>query len=204
VGKDLCIDASGGPKIGCQRPRDFSPGEAPVTFEGAGGGDRYYLAGPVTARVSRVSVVLSDGAVLRLEPVRFGLLRWVGVMLPTRVGLAEVIAYSAGREIAHAIPFQGAREAMPRHRGVVAPRPAWPGQDQQAGRIRRERGPRLVGHDARRSLGLLHHRAGIGPRLEPGVLVFCQLRGRRADVIVGSAGSRAAAAVVVHRTGSPT
>jgi hypothetical protein len=121
MGKDLCLGASGGPSMGCQRSRDFSPGEAPVTFEGAGGGDRYYLAGPVSARVSRVSVVLSDGAVLRLEPVRFGSLRWVGVMLPTRVGLAEVIAYSAGREIAHAIPFQGTHGAMPSIVGWLRP-----------------------------------------------------------------------------------
>jgi hypothetical protein len=106
TGQRLCIVPSDGIGQGCQQA-DSVPvsGPSPVTFLGGGDSRRYYLAGPVATRVTRVSIRLTNGVVLRLWPVRYGTRRWVGVELPGTPRIARATAYAGTREIAYAVPF---------------------------------------------------------------------------------------------------
>lgn len=67
------------------------------------------LAGTVYGRVqrnvTRVDVEYSDGAILRLYPVRAFGSRWIAVAVPPPLRLLEVIAYAGKAEIEHSGPF---------------------------------------------------------------------------------------------------
>jgi hypothetical protein len=61
--------------------------------------------GPVHAGVDRVSLRLSDGAVMILHPVEVFGHKWIGVVLPSGLGPVKAVAYSRDAELAHAVPF---------------------------------------------------------------------------------------------------
>ena len=112
-GKNLCVGTSADvPQSGCG-PSDSYAATWPATLDGSGGGAVNALYGAVTARVTRVSVVLSDDVVLNLRPVGFGGQRWIGVELPAKLTVVKVVAYSRGGELAYAIPFTAARGGLP-------------------------------------------------------------------------------------------
>lgn len=61
--------------------------------------------GPVHTNVDRVSLRLSDGAVLILHPVEAFGHKWIGVVLPPGLGPVKAVAYSREAELAHAVAF---------------------------------------------------------------------------------------------------
>lgn len=61
--------------------------------------------GPVQADVDRVSLRLSDRAVLILRPVEVFGHRWIGVVLPAGLAPEKAVVYSREKELAHAVPF---------------------------------------------------------------------------------------------------
>lgn len=133
MGKKLCIEASEGPGMACQTPSEYRTSGAPASLQGGGDQHRYFLAGPVAARVRQVRFVLSDGAVLRAGSVRYGQQRWIGVEMPTRLRITEAIAYSAAGEVGHAIPFYNSPVAVPTF--VTWQRPGQTGQPRITRRI---------------------------------------------------------------------
>jgi hypothetical protein len=65
--------------------------------------------GPVWHGVARVDIRLTDDAVLHLHPVPGYGLRWVAVVLPARLKIATIAAYSAHGEIAYAVLNHGGK-----------------------------------------------------------------------------------------------
>ena len=61
--------------------------------------------GPVRDDVDRLTLRLSDGAVLVLRPVEMLGRRWIGLILPPGLAPAKAVAYSRSAELAHSIPF---------------------------------------------------------------------------------------------------
>jgi hypothetical protein len=61
--------------------------------------------GPVRRDVTRISVKLSDGTVLNLRPFSSSGLRWIGLVVPGQLRIAEAVAYSGQRELGYTIPF---------------------------------------------------------------------------------------------------
>jgi hypothetical protein len=111
--KQLCVGTSGEvPQAGCG-PLSSYAATWPATIDASGGGSTNALFGIVATQVSRVSVELSDGVVLDLQPVRFSRYRWIGVELPTKLAVVNAVAYSRSRELAYAIPFTAKQGAMP-------------------------------------------------------------------------------------------
>jgi len=102
AGKDICVYTSGSPGMDCGV--DWTQPSWPISFSSAGSAV-YASVGTVSPQVSRVDVVLSDEAVLRLDPVRFGRARWIGVEVPARLPIGRLIAYSRHGVLAYAIPF---------------------------------------------------------------------------------------------------
>lgn len=113
MGKRLCIEASDGPGMACQRPGAFRTSGAPVSLQGGGDVSRYFLAGPVASTVRQVRLVLSDRAVLRVDSVRYGRQRWIGMEMPGELRIMKAIAYSVHGEVGHAIPFYESRAGIP-------------------------------------------------------------------------------------------
>jgi hypothetical protein len=102
AGMDICVYASGAPDLGCGI--EWTQPSWPISFSSAGSVVTASV-GTVSAQVSRVDVVLSDGAVLKLDPVRFGRARWIGLEVPRRLTVGRLIAYSRHGVLAYAIPF---------------------------------------------------------------------------------------------------
>src|SRR5262245_58352128 len=65
------------------------------------------LFGPVQPDVARVSMRLSDGAVLNLYPVEAYGHRWIGLVLPEGLWPVKAVAFSRNTEIVHSVPFVG-------------------------------------------------------------------------------------------------
>jgi hypothetical protein len=65
------------------------------------------LFGPVQADVTRVSMRLSDGAVVELHPVAAFGHRWIGIALPAALTPVEAIAYAGSKELGHSVPYVG-------------------------------------------------------------------------------------------------
>ena len=65
------------------------------------------LFGPVRPGVTRVSMRLSDGAVVELHPVAAFGHRWIGIALPAALTPVEAIAYAGSKELGHAVPYAG-------------------------------------------------------------------------------------------------
>ena len=76
----------------------------PVTLWHNGGPDFF---GPVQPDVARLSMRLSNGAVLNLYPVEAFSHRWIGVVLPEGLWPVKAVAFSRDSEIAHSVPFVG-------------------------------------------------------------------------------------------------
>jgi hypothetical protein len=113
-GKYLCARTSGNSLSGNDcGPSDSYAATDPVTLIGTGNGRISALYGTVTGQVRRVSIVLSDGVALDLRPVRFSGDRWVGLELPVKLAVTQVVAYSRSGELAHAIPFTAVRGGLP-------------------------------------------------------------------------------------------
>lgn len=66
------------------------------------------LYGQVRPTVTKVSVRLSDGDLVKLRPVTAYGRHWIGLVLPEGLLVAKVTAYSGGREIAHSVPYVAA------------------------------------------------------------------------------------------------
>ena len=69
------------------------------------GGPAFF--GPVRRDVARVSMRLSDGAVLNLYPVEAYGHRWIGIVLPEGLWPVKAVAFSRHTEIVHSVPFVG-------------------------------------------------------------------------------------------------
>jgi hypothetical protein len=65
------------------------------------------LFGPVRPGVTRVSMRLSDGAVVELHPVAAFGHRWIGIALPAALTPVEAIAYAGSKELGHSVPYVG-------------------------------------------------------------------------------------------------
>jgi hypothetical protein len=65
------------------------------------------LYGPVLPAVTRVTMRMSDGVVLVLDPVEVFGHRWIGLMLPGSLTPVEAIAYAGRKEVGHAVPYVG-------------------------------------------------------------------------------------------------
>jgi hypothetical protein len=126
--KGLCVVSSGNlPQNGCSSPRDYATAW-PATLNGSGGGSTESLYGIAARQVKRISIELSDGAVLNLHPVRIAGRDWIGLELPSKLSVTRLVAYSRTGELAYAIPFNAARGALPSVQawlrpGEAAPRP---------------------------------------------------------------------------------
>lgn len=82
------------------------PGRSdPVSFTGTSDGFTDAQFGPVSAAVSYVTVRLADGTALTLHPVSVYGTRFVGYVVPRRVKVSRITAYSARGELASTIPF---------------------------------------------------------------------------------------------------
>jgi hypothetical protein len=66
---------------------------------------RASAVGTVARNVTRLTLQMANGTLLDLHPVAYRGQRWVAVMLPARLPVLDVVAYSGSGEIAHAIPF---------------------------------------------------------------------------------------------------
>jgi len=79
----------------------------PASFEGGSNGSRSdaMIAGTVSAGVTQLDLSLPDGEKVMLTPVRWGGLRWIGVLLPPDVRIVRAVAYAGGRELAYSVPF---------------------------------------------------------------------------------------------------
>lgn len=114
-GRNLCAKTSGNLPLG----NDCAPSESyaglwPATLVATGGGSTEALYGTVAGKVSRISIVLSDDAVLNLHPVSFAGHQWIGLGLPSELAMTRVVAYSRGGEqLAYAIPFTAGRASLP-------------------------------------------------------------------------------------------
>jgi len=111
-GKDLCVQPSLDLGDSCGSPGSYGA-NWPATLDGFGGNHANALYGIVAHQVSRVSVALSDGAVLDLTPVTFADRRWIGVEIPAGLEVTKLVAYARGGELAHAIPFTAAPGGLP-------------------------------------------------------------------------------------------
>jgi hypothetical protein len=86
----------------------FTSPTDPADFTSAGGGGRggsMMLAGPVQSDVTRVTVGLPGGRILALTPVRYGRLRYVGVVIPYGLPIVRAVAYDGSRELAYSVPY---------------------------------------------------------------------------------------------------
>lgn len=69
------------------------------------GGQVLAMAGQVRKDVVQLVLRLPGGTRLELDPVRWHGHRWVGAVVPARMQLGSITAYSSRGEIAYAIPF---------------------------------------------------------------------------------------------------
>jgi hypothetical protein len=93
------------PEFAVSNEPDGSPAAVTSAGGGAGGNSLNMLVAAVRADVSEVTMRLPRGTVIDLHPVAFHGQRWVGVVLPGRLQIIKVVAYSRHREVGYAIPF---------------------------------------------------------------------------------------------------
>lgn len=117
----LCVGTSGNlPRAGCGDKYSYALAW-PVTLDGSGGSGVNALYGKVARQVQRVSIELSDGAVLNLHPVSFDRQRWIGVELPAKLTVTQAVAYSRSGVLRYAIPFTAARGSLPSFQAWLRP-----------------------------------------------------------------------------------
>lgn len=80
----------------------------PVGFASIGSGPAQALYGPVAPGVTRVTVTLAGGTMLRLRPTEAYRQRYVAFAIPLPLAIIRVVAYSARGEISEAVPFNTA------------------------------------------------------------------------------------------------
>ena len=84
------------------------PGRRPARFSAGLGGPNARLlmvAGGVRRDVTAVTVQVAGSPSLHLIPVRFMGRLWVGMVLPAKLQVTNIIAYTAAGEIGHTVPF---------------------------------------------------------------------------------------------------
>ena len=86
-------------------------GPDPISL-GALGGTLQAYYGAVRRDVTSVEVTLGDGSKFRLQPVTVFGHRLIGFETPLREAVGRIVAYSGHRELAYAIPYNGAGVAM--------------------------------------------------------------------------------------------
>jgi hypothetical protein len=91
-----------GATVACQA---YTPPDGIATFTGVGGEGYTTEFGPVKPAVTRVTVVLGDGQLLVLHPVRAAGLRWVAFPVPAGTEVLRLTAYAGRAELGYAIPF---------------------------------------------------------------------------------------------------
>jgi hypothetical protein len=102
-GPDPVATAAGLPATGRLGTRPG--GSDPVTLHVARSGARRLLAGPVSPAVAYLTMRLADGTTYRLYPVAWHGHRYVGLVVPWNLPVAQFTAYSRRGELAYAIPF---------------------------------------------------------------------------------------------------
>lgn len=95
-----------GPGLPFSNLTDMSPGGDPANLGGAGTGTREALAGRVRRDVSYLAMNQRDGSSVDLPVVRWHGQRWTGIIIPPRMPLSTVVAYSTHGELAYAVPFR--------------------------------------------------------------------------------------------------
>jgi hypothetical protein len=95
---------AGGPGLRPFQPSASTSGD-PAGLDEASTGDKTIMAGPVQRDVTHVTMNLSGGSVLDLRPVVWHGRWWVAAVLPTRLPILRVTAYSRSGELSYAIPF---------------------------------------------------------------------------------------------------
>jgi hypothetical protein len=114
MGKNLCVGISAKlPDANCGAADAVATAGWPTILEAIGNGATNALYGISAGQVRQVNLVLSDGAVLDLRPVRFARHHWVGVELPAKLAVTRVVAYSRTGELAYAIPFTAVQGGLP-------------------------------------------------------------------------------------------
>jgi hypothetical protein len=94
----------------------------PANLDGFTEGQLAGAVGPVRNDVARLTLRLSNGTVFSLRPITWHGARWVGFVVPQRLRMGPLTAYSRrGSEIAHAIPFgtDYVSWLRPGHRGMA-------------------------------------------------------------------------------------
>jgi hypothetical protein len=94
-----------GPGLASFSVATLTIGGAPVGFNSVGSSSRTALVAVVAKDVTDVAMSLPGGTVLDLHPVAYRGHRWVAVVVPTRLRIVNAVAYSAGGEIAYAVPY---------------------------------------------------------------------------------------------------
>lgn len=83
-----------------------TPKDQPADLSYASTGSLTALYGTVARDVSVLTVRLPGEPVLRLHPVAWRGLRWVAVVIPTSLPVANIAAYSSHGELGHSVPFR--------------------------------------------------------------------------------------------------
>jgi hypothetical protein len=96
-----------GPGLSFGNMGDASPAGQPANLDGVGSSSRITMTGRAEKSISYLALHLPLGRVTYLKPARWHGQQWVGVELPSNPRLASVVAYSAGGEVAYAVPFSG-------------------------------------------------------------------------------------------------
>lgn len=79
----------------------------PANLEATREGALTVAVGGVASDVTDLAVHLANGTVLNVRPVTWHGYRWAAVVVPTRLPIVDVVAYSRHGELAHAVPFGG-------------------------------------------------------------------------------------------------
>jgi hypothetical protein len=100
-----------GATVACQA---YTPPDGIATFTGVGGEGYTTEFGPVKPAVTRVTVVLGDGQLLVLHPVRAAGLRWVAFPVPAGTEVLRLTAYAGRTGLRHTVhrPRRGLQRAQ--------------------------------------------------------------------------------------------
>jgi hypothetical protein len=77
----------------------------PATLDAGSSGALTAAFGGVASDVTDLALHLANGTVLNVRPVTWHGDRWAAVVVPTRLRIVAVVAYSRHGELAHAVPF---------------------------------------------------------------------------------------------------
>jgi hypothetical protein len=116
IGKKSVVTGTGQAYFGAETLSQW-----PATLQSGGDKSSVMLFGTLAHSVSRLTFSLPNGTVLDVRPVRWHGQRWFGVMVPQRVPIARAVAYSGGRQVAHAFPFRGSEIVAWLHPGERGP-----------------------------------------------------------------------------------